>query len=323
MKIRTLTPALSEGRGRSRGVAVITALLVVALAASTASSMLAQQSAMLGQASLIAARAQADLHARAGLDWARGVLAEDARLGGAIDTLEEGWAKPIAGLPVERALVSGFLVDEQSKFNLNNLRLGTVRSDPDMEIFRRLLANLDLPPDLSHAVLDWIDPDSDLASTAGAEDSYYLVLARPYRAANQEMMQVEELYRIRGFTPERVARLKPFVTALPGRAPVNINTASEEVLTAVLTSGTSALKPDDVRALIAARQAKPFRNRDDMVRRADGADLGVIAGSLDTRSSYFSARILVAQDAVELASESLIRREPGGATALLWRRPVY
>ena len=103
-----------------RGVAAVTALLIVAVAASTATYMLAQQSAMLNQASLVASRAQADLYAQAGLDWARGILAQDARNSANVDTLEEGWAQPIAGLPVERALISGSLSDEQSRFNLNN-----------------------------------------------------------------------------------------------------------------------------------------------------------------------------------------------------------
>src|ERR1700682_3100056 len=97
----------SPRRDGERGLAAITAILIVAVAASSATLMLAQQSAMLDQTMLIATRAQADLCARAALDWARGILIEDARTAGTIDTLEEGWAKPIAGLPVERAIVAG------------------------------------------------------------------------------------------------------------------------------------------------------------------------------------------------------------------------
>ena len=268
-----------------RGVAAVTALLIVALAASTATYMLAQQSALLNQAALVSSRAQADLYAQAGLDWARGVIQQDARN---VDTLEEAWAQPIAGLPVERALVSGVLTDEQGKFNLNNLLKGTLRSDEDLQILRRLLEALELPPDLAFAVLDWIDPDADLAGVAGAEDGFYLGLARPYRAANQPMLQVEELHRIRGFTPERVERLKPFVTALLGRTPVNINTAPEEVLAAILPE----ISRDELRALITARKSKPFRTREDINQRARKADPGAIANDLDWRTSFFRARVM-------------------------------
>jgi general secretion pathway protein K len=76
---------------RQRGVAVVTAILVVAVAASAATYMLSQQSATLNQAALVTARAQADAYAHAGLDWARGILAEDGRRT-SIDSLAEGWA---------------------------------------------------------------------------------------------------------------------------------------------------------------------------------------------------------------------------------------
>jgi general secretion pathway protein K len=99
---------------RERGVAVITALLIVAVAAATATFMLAQHSAILDQTALVAARAQAELYGDAGLDWARGVLGEDARRAGTVDSLGEGWAQPIAGIPVERAVVAGLIDDEQA-----------------------------------------------------------------------------------------------------------------------------------------------------------------------------------------------------------------
>ncbi len=304
---------------RERGVAAITALLIVAIAASTATYMLAQQSAMLNQASLVASRAQADLYAQAGLDWARGILAQDARNSANVDTLEEGWAQPIAGLPVERALVSGSLSDEQARFNLNNLIAGTGKSEPDLQAFRRLLAVLDLDPELANAVLDWIDPDADLSGTSGAEDSFYLSLPRPYRAANQPLVQVEELHRVRGFDARSVARLKPFVTALPGRTMVNANTAPEEVLAAIL----AGLSREDVRALVASRKAKPFRTKGEITERAKKADASAIANHLDIRTSFFTARVLVAQDDVQLASEALVRREANATTAIIWRRPLY
>src|SRR6185312_8391855 len=225
---------------RQRGVAAITAILIVAVAASTAALMLSQQSAMLEQASLVAARAQADLFARAGLDWSRGILLQDALTSGTYDGLDEGWAQPLTALPVERAVVSGMIEDEQGKFNLNNLVVNNARSDENVKAFQRLLASLGLAPELADAVVDWIDFDSDLSGPGGAEDAYYLSLAKPYRTANAPMVQVEELYRVRGFDAATVAKLRPYVTALrdpagnPVTAPtaVNVNTASALVLAA-------------------------------------------------------------------------------------------
>ncbi len=300
---------------------MVTAILVVAVAASAAAYMLSQQSATLNQTALVASRAQADAYAQAGFDWARGVLAQDARAS-AIDTLDEGWARPLAGLPVERAIVSGAITDLQSRFNLNNVVKDGRRSDADVQILVRLLESLDLDAGLALAVLDWVDTDSDLAGNGGAEDAFYLALARPHRAANRRMAQVEELYVVRGFDAGTVARLKPFVTALPGRTPVNANTASPEVLAAILPE----LSREEIRELAGSRRARPFRDRADLKARAMKASPTVIDTDLDVKSDHFLVQVGVAQDDVQVASEALVARAAPGvspATALIWRRPLY
>ncbi len=308
---------------RERGIAAITAILVVAVAASAATLMLAQQSAMLDQTLLIASRAQADQYARAGLDWARGVLLEDQATASAYDSLDEGWAQPIAALPVERAVVSGSITDEQGKFNLNNLVAGTgTPSADDVAIFRKILTSQGLAPELADAVVDWIDANQDLVSTSGAEDAYYLSLPRPYRAANQPMVQVDELYRVRGFDAAAVRKLRPYVTALPAPLPqsppttVNINTASDVVIAAIVPK----LSPEDIARLVEARRTKPLKSLAELrawAKDAPGVD------KLDVKSAHFAVRIRVAQDDVELANEALVKRIDKGAPVIIWRRPRY
>jgi general secretion pathway protein K len=307
-------------RKRQAGVAAVTAILIVAVAASAAAVMLSRQSAMLDQSMLVASRAQADLYAQAGIDWARGVLDQDAGTS-STDNLLEGWAQPIAALPVERAVVSGDIADEQGKFNLNNLLNGAARSDADMQAFQQLLTGLGLPPELAEAVLDWIDADSDLAGSGGAEDSYYLALPHPYRAANAPMTQIEELYRIRGFDAPTVAKLKPFVTALPTRTALNVNTASDRVIAAVL-----GIPLDKAQQLVTERTRAPFASVTDLNDRAGKMGISSTAGSApDVKSGYFSVRVRVAQDDVQLAVEALLVRGAAGTprTAVVWRRPRY
>ena len=303
------------GVRREAGVAAVTAILIVAVAASAAAMMLAQQAAMIDQVALINSRAQADLYARAGVDWARGILTEDLRRG-SFDSLDEGWAKPLMGLPVERALVSGAIVDEQGKFNVNNLVSGTQRSPADAEAFARLLASLGLAVELGEALLDWIDPDADLAGPNGAEDPYYLALPRPYRAANQPMVQIEELYRVRGFDAATVAKLRPYLTALPARTAVNINTASEPVIAALLPQ----VPREKVAELVRARSGKPFKSRPEILHWAQPAP---VPDGIDVRSHFFTVRVQVAQDDVELATDALLKRTDNVGTALVWRRPRY
>ena len=304
-------------RDLERGVAAITAILIVAVAASAATLMLAQQAAMLDQTMLVASRAQADVYAQAGLEWARGVLIEDAR-GSSVDALNEGWARPIAGMPIDRAVVAGNIVDEQGKFNLNNVIDGTKRSEADIKLLRRLLASLDLSPDLADAVVDWIDGDDDLTSGAGAENAYYLSLPRPYRAANAPMVQVDELYRVRGFDAATVAKLRPYVTALRERTAINANTAPDLVVAAAF-----GVPREKVAALLAGRDKNPFGDKGGFVAAA-GRDNLIAVNDFDVKSSWFSVRIQVAQDDVVLGSEALMRRDPPkGTAAIIWRRPLY
>lgn len=302
-----------------RGMAVITALLVVAVSAAAASLMLSQQSAMLGQVAMLTSRAQADAYAQAGLDWARGVLAEDTRQTGAIDSLGEGWAIPIAGLPVERAVVSGRIVDAQGRFNLNNLVDAGRASPADVDIFRRLLASQGASPDLADAVVDWIDADSDIAGFGGAEDPYYLSRPKPYRAANQPMQQVEELYRIYGFDAKVVARLRPLVTTLPARTTINANTAPEEVLAAVFPDLPSAA----IASFAADRVAKPARSREEAAQRLGAKAAAAGVNAIDVKSGWFEVAVTVAQDDVQLAADALVRRADTGASAIIWRRPRF
>ena len=303
-------------RRAQSGVAAITALLIVAVAASAAALTLAQQSAMLDQTMLVASRAQADVYAQAGLDWARGVLAQDAKASNA-DSLDEGWARPIAGMPVERAVVAGDIADEQGKFNLNNVIDKTRRSEADIKLLRQLLAALDLAPDLADAVVDWIDGDDDLTSAAGAENAYYLGLPRPYRAANAPMMQVDELYRVRGFDARTVARLRPYVTALPERTAINVNTAPDLVVAAAFGVAREKVLP-----LLAERLKTPYADKGLFLQRAGQAGL-IAVNDFDVRSSWFFARIQVVQDDVQVDTGALLRRAAGGSTAIIWRRPRY
>jgi general secretion pathway protein K len=308
-------------RRAQRGVAVVTAILVVAVAASAATWMLAQQSATLNQTALVAARAQADLFAQAGLDWARGILAQDARTN-SVDTGEEPWARPLAGLPVERAVVSGAILDAQSRFNLNNVVANGRRSDADVQALGRLLGSLGLDAALAMAVVDWVDGDLDLAGHGGAEDAYYLSLARPYRAANRPFAQVEELHLVRGFDAAAVAKLRPYVTALPARTMVNANSAPPEVLAALLPQ----LSRDDIAEAVRERAAKPFKSTADLKARLARAPASAVDAHLDVKSDHFLVQVAVSQDDVQAATEALVSRaQPGRgpATAIIWRRPLY
>jgi general secretion pathway protein K len=274
-------------RARERGVALITALLVVALAVVAATAMATRLQVDVRRTANLLHGEQAYAYATAAESWAQVILRQDAAKNN-VDSLDEDWASSLPPITVEGGVVSGHVTDLQGHFNVNNLVKNGSPSTPDVQYFKRLLEVLGLDPGLVAALVDWIDPDINPTFPGGAEDDVYLLLDPPYRAANHPLVDISELRLVKGFTPEVVAALLPHVTALPDRTTINVNTATPEVLQA-LAAGMSA---QDVQTLIAARQQQPFgtiaqfKSNDALAGRAIDVDIAV-------NSQWFGADIEV------------------------------
>ncbi|HSD54640.1 MAG TPA: type II secretion system minor pseudopilin GspK [Burkholderiales bacterium] len=297
-------------RRAQSGVAVIVAVLVVALATSVATYLLWQQSLWTRQIENLGARAQGDALARGAAVWAAAILAEDDP---AIDHLGELWARGMPAFAAEAAQFAGAITDEQSKFNVNNLAREGGVAPQDLVAFQRLLAAVGLPAGLAEAVVDWLDPDDEVMAPNGAEDPYYLALDPPYRAANHRVIDIAELARVKGFDAGIVARLAPFVTALPEETPVNVNTAPAQVLQA-LVPGISA---EDARRLVELRAKRPFASRDDFLKALPQRPSAPIDAQIDIKSQYFVAEATVRLGRVVAGYHALLRRSERGLPAAI------
>ncbi|HQU14849.1 MAG: hypothetical protein B7Z66_03540 [Chromatiales bacterium 21-64-14] len=247
---------------RNRGVAVIVAMLVVALATAAVTAMVSRQQIEIRRTANLLEQDQAYLYGLAVETWGEEILRKD-HAKSAVDDLTENWAQLPPPIPVEGGSLAGRIIDLQGRFNLNNLVVNGLESQPDAARFRRLLELLGLDPDLVQSVLDWIDPDMQARFPGGAEDDYYLRLSPPYRAANQAMTSPTELILVAGYTPKIYQALAPFITALPGHTPINVNTAPALVL-AMLVPGLSA---DDAKALVQARAQQPYKTVQDFLNQ--------------------------------------------------------
>ncbi len=297
-----------------RGVAIVLALSVVALAALAASAMMVSQSTWSRQVELTGDHVQAQALVGAGVDWARAVLSDDRRLGN-VDTLSEPWALSLPPLPIENGELAGHITDQQGLFNLNNVVIGGKVNLPQLEHFKKLLAMLDLPDALADTLADWIDADNTPQPGGGAEDGYYLSLQPPYRAANQPLTDVAELALVRGFDDAVRARLAPFVTALPQATAVNVNTAPAEVLAAVV----DGLDLDSARALVGQRERVTYGTVSDFTNRLP-ANATAAEGALAVGSDYFMANVQVTIGGARARGMALLQRGAQGWPAILWRK---
>lgn len=251
---------MTETRTTQGGVALITALIIVALVTIITVSATAGQQLELRRTANVFDNDRSYLFALGAEAWAIQVLAKDAR-DNQIDHLDEDWTTVIANLPVEGATVSGRAEDLQGRFNLNNLvdREGR-RSDVDVRLFQQLLSQHELDPELADAVIDWLDADIDVTLPRGAEDSAYLGTQRPYRAANQRFASPSELLLVAGFDRDTYKKLEDLVAALPAHGvPINVNTAPPAVLR-MLGEGITAADADE---LAEARKDNPFDDVDE------------------------------------------------------------
>lgn len=228
------------GNGRQRGVALVTALLVVSLATVAAVAMATRLQVDMRRTGNLLNGEQAYAYAIAAESWAYVILRRD-QAESDYDSLSEDWATALPPIAVEGGFVNGHIEDLQGRFNINNLlkdggeptAAEAAVNAGELAYFKRLLELLELEPALAPALLDWLDADINTRFPDGAEDEAYLLADPPYRAANRPMVSISELRLVKGFTPAVIAVLGPHVTALPEETIININTATPMVLQAL------------------------------------------------------------------------------------------
>ena len=297
------------------GMAVVVAILLIALATSTAALMLSRQDLWSRQVENLAAHAQADIIARAGIEAMQRALLENAQSAD-LQPIRQAAATAAAALSIKDVTLELSYTDAQARFNLNNLVRGERVSEPDVQAFQGILALANLSPDLANAVVDAIDGDSEVRIPGGAEDLDYLAMDPPRRAANRVITDAAHLIRLKGYTPEAVSRLLPYLTALPEATTINVNSAPAEALMAL----APGLDMSAARRLIAAREQAPFPDLNAFraqlpagVTITSGIPIGVISRYILVDSSARVGRTVVAYQA-------LIGRQGATQTGVIWRK---
>ena len=282
-----------NSRRTQRGAALLMAMLTVTLVATFAAAAMWQQWRGVEVEQAERDRVQSAWILTGALDWARLILREDMKSGGA-DYLSEPWAVPLeearlstflaaekgittvgSGEDTLDAFLSGQIIDLQSLLNVNNLVDKGKVSDSGLRSFSRLFGLLGLPP----AQLATLAENLRFASDASAAN-------RSSPMASLMPQRVEQLVWL-GLPPETVAVLQPYVTVLgaPTATPVNLNTARAEVIYASIDGITIA----DAQRLVAERDRAPLRTLNDAARIL-GRELTTASDQINIASSYFESR---------------------------------
>lgn len=306
-----------------RGVALIVALLVLAIATGLATAMMVRNQNAFNTTAALENGARADTLAHSAIMLAQTLLAQDDSH---VDGPADAWAKPIEFTPEPDVQVALQVIDLQGRFNINDLITPQDKVNLLAKTrFQKLLRLLNINTDISNAVIDWIDANQRI-EPGGAEDGQYqsgrlsgLPTGLP---AGRPMISVSELRQVNGVTDTIYQRLAPYVSALPVGTPLNLNSASPTVLQALGArglSGSSNVPGRDSSAADASveKNMTPQKNIGSV---ADFLSLPEFSGTviqpdgLSVNSQYFLCVVTVRIGQVIRHQYAVIERQPAAAS---------
>lgn len=295
---------------KQTGAALLMAMLTVTLVATFASAAMWQQWRSVEVETAERSRVQASWVLTGALDWARLILREDARSGGA-DHLAEPWAVPLqearlstflaADKPgttdttdtATEAFMSGQISDLQARMNVLNLVESGRISEPALRAFAKLFDLLGIPPRQLSTLAENLRFASDTSADNGSSSQASLLPQR-----------VEQLVWL-GLSPQAVAMLAPYVTFLPARTPVNLNTASAEVIYATVPS----LEMADAQRIVTERERAHFRSVADAGKLVGDIAAQLSDGQHSVATRFFEVRGRLRIDNIVVEERSVVQRD--------------
>ena len=303
---------------QQRGAALLAAMLTVALVATFAAGALWQQWKSIEVEGAERQRTQARWLLTGALDWARVILREDARAGDAsapVDHLAEPWGVPLqearlssflAALPdgtgnavddeklVQQVLLSGQVNDLQGRLNVTNLLNGDQLDPRTALAFERLFDALGVP----NAQLSLL--------TQG-------LIAAQKQSGNSPLMpqRLNQLSWL-GMSAQALQTLSPHITVLPARTPVNLNTASVQVLYA----SVPGMSLSDAQRLVQQRERQHWASVE-AFQKALGRPLS-LEGTHSVSTRYFEVLGRLRMPQTVLQDRSLLQRD-GQDLKVIWR----
>ncbi len=295
---------------RQRGVALMTAILLVALATILAATIGYENAMTARRGTATFAFDQSVQVGMAAEAIAAYALQQSRKLNSTTTYPGQPWSTPYGPVDlIPGVTLEAWLQDTQGRFNLNNLVNGDGSTNPDtMQVFENLLTALGLESKWAPMMADWIDADTLPNNPDGAEDSVYLSQMPPYRAANMFITSASEILALPGFGRDRYLKLAPFITALPQGTPINLCSAPMELLNALGPTGTANFT--DPQSLSKSRHEGCFPTLTDFNAGISDATAKSKADAMvATQSNFFTLTSIVTIGSTQFALYSLLHQE--------------
>jgi general secretion pathway protein K len=289
---------------RQTGVALISAMLVVALATTAAVALISELQINMRRSTNMFTRDQAWQYLLGGEEFIKTLI----KLAIDNDQLDKLFEEERI-LPVEGGTITGQVYDLQARLNINNL----VNSKGELDNtnissvrLENLLVALEIEPTRRDAIFDWLDTNDEITGNNGAEDNYYFGLDDPYRAANRPFTSPSELNLIRDMSAEESKKLLQVITVLPTPTKINVNTASEMVLKAIGVENFKAINENRPFKTLKDFEALKLLDKDQMK-------------DLDIKTKYFLLKATAKIGRARLVGYSIIHRNDKGIMQVVSR----
>ncbi len=261
---------------RAKGVALITVLLIVALAAVLATQMTARLQLQMQRTININFNQQAYWYALGAEAFTKRVLIESFKSEKNVTNLGQMWAQGETSFPVDFGEITGEISDMQACFNLNALQDTSKQGSKESyhaeaaASLKRLIESLEVEgisnfeaQNMADALVDWLDEDTAITNVGGAEDNDYSAKEFPYLSANNLLASVNEMRVIEHFTLPVINALKDYVCVIPDSNlfQINVNTLDSEQ--AKLLAAILDISESDASQIISTREESGWEKIED------------------------------------------------------------
>lgn len=303
---------------RQRGMAVVSALIVVAIVAALTSSLFLRQTSAIRQIENEQARIQARWLLLGGIDWSRLLLRDNARAEATVRR-DQLWATPVMDTRIEGdqtgddAVFAGNIHDEQGKYNLYNLATHGLLNRAEVEKLSRLLNMLRLPDTLATQMAMQIALTQSRQPTGDAalQDDPNIGTQAPQPRGIDDFAA---LFHIEGPALQNVRRT---LTILPEPTQVNVNTAEPEVIAAIVTG----LSLSQARTLVGERdRGRWFINDGDFKNRLSSYGDELEIPAVTATSEWFVADGTVAYMRSRVSMQALLNLSGTRTPRTVWIR---
>ena len=317
---------------KERGAALLTVLLLVAVMATVAATVLDR----VGLATRLAGNARGAAQAQAWLSAAELIAMtriEDLREAQPKRTLADNWLGVARSIDLPDGMrVRATLGDGGNCFNLNALvqLSGTKSLETRLQGQREFAALMSAvgvdaarARKIAAAAADYID-DDDAPGTDGVEAGGYPPGARP---ANRAMTDRSELRAVPSVSAQDYARIERWLCALPivGKSPINVNTLRPEDAPLLVMLLQGAVDPVRAQAILADKPAGGYGSASDFFNAPAFASLTVAGAARDQATvvtEFFTFNASVeGEDAGQLLAEQALidaRQVPARLISRQW-----